>query len=200
MRAFPSRNEASFRPYPMMTLLSFLVLLSTAQLIIAPPSMLQPNSTTTMSNSDRKDSAANNQKVSAPLVGSLNMSVSTSAQIATSTWLDQREFIDLEGLFQDLNPSLSRYCLHVYESAYLSWKTTNTQTTSVLTCRSTVAESPCLLHGTYVETDVPQFTPKIKPPCCGPCFIAAQKAQAFFWPTPAPQPNISTLVGTDGFT
>lgn len=199
MRAFPSRNEASFRPYPMMTLLSFLVLLSTAQLIIATPSMLQPNSTTTMSNSDRKDFAANNQKVSASLVGNLNMSVSTLAQIATSTWLDQREFIDLEGRFQNLDQSLSRYCLHLYESAYLSWKTTNTQTTSVLTCRS-VAESPCLHAGTYVETDVPQFTPKIKPPCCGPCTIAAQTAQAFFWPTPAPRPNISTLVGADGFT
>lgn len=183
-----------------MTLLPFLVLLSTAQLIIAPPSMLQPNSTTTMSNSDRKDSAANNQKLSASLVGSLNTSVSTLAQIATSTWLDQREFIDLEDLFQNLDQSLSRYCLHVYESAFLSWKTTNTQTTSVLTCRSTVTESPCLHPGTYVETDVPPFTPKIKSPCCGPCTIAAQKAQAIFWPTPAPQPNISTLVGADGFT
>ena len=184
----------------MMTLFSFLVLLSTAQLIIASPSVLQPNSTTTMINSDRKDSAANNQKVSTSLVGNSNMSVSTLAQIATSTWLDQREFIDLDGYFQNLNPSLSRYCLHVYESAYLSWKTTNTQATSVLTCRSTVAESPCLYAGTYVETDVPQFTPKIKPPCCGQCFIAAQKAQAVFWPTPAPRPNFSILVGADGFT
>ena len=182
-----------------MILLSFLILLSTAQLIIAPPSMLQPNSTTTMSNSDRKDSAANNQKVSASLVGNLNMSVSTSAQIATSTW-DQREFIDLDGYFQNLDQSLSRYCWHVYESAYLSWKTTNTQETSVLTCRSTVAESPCLNAGTYVETNVPQFTPTIIPPCCGQCFIGAQKAQAVFWPTPAPRPDISTLVGADGFT
>ena len=128
------------------------------------------------------------------------MSASTLAQIATSTSPDQQEFIDLGASFRNLNESLSRYCLHVQESAYLSWKTTNTQATSAVTCRQNVTSGLCDNPGTYTLTYVPQFTPKIQPPCCGQCVITAWKAYAVFWPTPAPQPGISTLVGADGFT
>ena len=128
------------------------------------------------------------------------MSASTLTQIATSTSPDQQEFINLGYNFINLNESLSRYCLHVQESAYLSWKTTNTQATSVFTCRQTVTGGLCDNPGIYTETNVPQFTPKIQPPCCGQCAIDAWKAYAVFWPTPAPEPRISTLVGADGFT
>ena len=128
------------------------------------------------------------------------MSASTSAQIATSTSPDQQEFIDLGYNFVNFNQSLSRYCLRVQESAYLSWKTTNTQATSVVTCRQTVTEGLCDNPGTYTETFVPHFTPKMHPPCCGQCVITARKAYAVFWPTPAPEPRITTLVGADGFT
>lgn len=136
-------------------------------------------------------------QVSASWNGASNKSASTSATLPSP---DQAEIEDLGSYFTNLNKSLSAYCLKIQESAYSSWKTTNTQKTSVVTCTQNVTDSSCDNAGTYTETYPPQYTPIIKPPCCGNCVIQAWKAHALFWPTPAPQPEISTLVGADGFT
>ena len=190
--AFVSPNDASSRPYLTMALLSYLILLSMAQLITAPPPMLLPNSTTGNSNGGRAlcDEGSNTEA----------SNVFAQAPIATTTMSDQRELIDLGYNFNDLNESLSVYCLNVQESSYLSWKTTNTHATGIVTCIQNVAEGQWDDAGTYTETYMPEFTPTLQPPCCGQCAITASRASAFFWPTPAPQPKISTLVGADGFT
>ena len=186
--------NTSSRTYLTMALLFYLILLSTAQLIVAPPPMLLPNSTTGDSNDERAlcDEAPN--------TSASKMSAWAQAPIATSTSPDQREFINLGYNFRDLNESLSLYCLHAQESAYTSWKTTSTQATSIVTCVQNVAEGQWNDAGTYTETYMPEFTPTLPSPCCGQCTITAPRASAFFWPTPAPEPKISTLVGADGFT
>ena len=119
--------------------------------------------------------------------------------IVLSTSPDQQEIELLGSDFHSFNQSLSSYCLNEQKSAYFSWKATNTQTTSFVTCKGEVREG-CYNIGTFIETQPPQYVPTIKPPCCGQCVIDATKAQAIYWPTPAPQPSISTLVGADGFT
>lgn len=136
-------------------------------------------------------------EVSVSWNGTLDKFASASV---TSTSPDQQEINDLGSHFVNFNKSLSSYCLTVQESGYFSWKTTNTQTTSVVTCTNNVTDSSCDNPGTYTETYPPQYTPTFKPPCCGNCVIQAWKAHALFWPTPAPQPKVSTLVGADGFT
>ena len=183
-----------------MPLLSYLFPLSAAQLIVAPPSIVLPNSTTGKPNYKCLYPVTEISKVSASWNGASNISAPTRAQIATSTSPDQKEFLDLSANFVDYNHSLSLYCLHIQESAYLSWKTTNIQATSTFHCTQKETEGPCDNDGPYTETVVPDFTPTMKPPCCGQCFITASRAHALFWPTPALQPNISTLVGRHGFT
>ena len=38
-------------------------------------------------------------------------------------------------------------------------------------------------------------------PCCNkPCWVAVEQAQLLLWPTPAPLPNVTTLVDNKGFT
>ncbi len=132
--------------------------------------------------------------------GSSNKFASTLAHNGTSISPDQQEIEGLGAYFKDLNQSLSSYCLAFQESGYFSWKATNTQTTSVVTCTRKMTGNICDNDGTHTETFPPTYTATMKPPCCGQCVIAASKAYAIFWPTPAPQPKISTLVGADGFT
>ena len=136
-------------------------------------------------------------EVSASWNGALDKSASASVTFPSP---DQLEIEGLAGYFRNFNQSLSSYCFTLQESGYFSWKTTNTQTTSVVTCTKNFTDSSCNHFGTYTETYPPQYTPTFKPPCCGQCVIGAWKAHALFWPTPAPQPKISTLVGADGFT
>lgn len=38
------------------------------------------------------------------------------------------------------------------------------------------------------------------PPCCGGCTITGQRVEISYWPTPAPTPPVTELVGTNGFT
>ena len=138
-------------------------------------------------------------EVSTSLNVASNKSAEALAHEATSASPDQQEIEDLD-VFVNLNASLSSYCLSVQENGYFSWKATNTQSTSFVTCTQKMTGSVCDNGGTYIETYPPQYTTTIKPPCCGQCAITAWTAYAVFWPTPAPLPKISTLVGADGFT
>ena len=95
-------------------------------------------------------------EVSASWKGVSNKSVPISV---TSTSPDQREIEDLGYYFVNLNESLSSYCLNIQESRYFSWRTTNTQKTSVVTCTQNVTDSSCDNPGTYTETYPPQYTP-----------------------------------------
>ncbi len=133
-------------------------------------------------------------------IGSSNKFASTLAHIVTSTSPDQQEIEDLGTYFGNINQSLSSYCLAVQEKNHFSWKATNTQATSVVTRTRKMTGGICDNDGTYTKTFPPTYTRTMKPPCCGQCVITAWKASAVFWPTPAPQPKISTLVGADGFT
>ena len=38
------------------------------------------------------------------------------------------------------------------------------------------------------------------PPCCGFCNVWAANARVFYWPTPNPVPDITTVVDSTGFT
>ena len=116
--------------------------------------------------------------------------------LATSKSPDQQEIIDLGANFVNLNASLSSYCLSIQVESYYSWKATNIQPTSYITkCN----QSPCLSGSAYVENLTPEYTPQISPPCCGQRYVQARTAYAVFWPTPAPQPNVSRITAADGF-
>ena len=51
------------------------------------------------------------------------------------------------------------------------------------------------------QSSTASWSPTITSPCCNTdCTIQPANAQILFWPTPAPLPNVTTLVGTDNFT
>ena len=61
-------------------------------------------------------------------------------------------------------------------------------------------QSVTVIHSTPQNyTLQPDFTPVISPPCCGKCTIDVNIAQVVYWPTPALQPNISTINDLNGF-
>ena len=92
---------------------------------------------------------------------------------------------ELTPAFFGLDPSVRSYCLSLEAADYSSHMRNPTATAWSI--------------GTFVEP--PVWSPTITPPCCNTfCDISAASAQMFYWPTPAPSPGISTLVGPDGFT
>ena len=129
--------------------------------------------------------------------GSSNKFASTLAHNVASTSPDQQEVDGLGGYFRNLNQSLSSYCLAVQESGYFSWKATNTQKTSVVTCTRKMTGSICDNDGTYTETYPPTYTATMKPPCCGQCVITAWKAYKISYLSTI-QPAWATCVDVGG--
>jgi len=83
-----------------------------------------------------------------------------------------------------LNTSVKDYCLSLEKANYSSWAAT---------------ASPSIL--TNIDEFSTVWQPTRTQPCCDTfCNIAAATAQLLYWPTPAPFPNATTVVGTDGFT
>ena len=44
------------------------------------------------------------------------------------------------------------------------------------------------------------FIPTYTSPCCGTCCVTVNNAQVFYWPTPAPDPGVTSVVNEDGYT
>lgn len=117
------------------------------------------------------------------------MSRSTSFS-SSSESPDQVEIDGLSAYFRNLNASLSGYCLSLQIKSFYNFKATNT----IPPLTSTIRD------GNFTFTIPPQYSATISPPCCGQCYIQADEAHVVYWPTPAPQPNISTIVGANDFT
>lgn len=135
------------------------------------------------------------------------MSRSTSASALSSETPDQLEIDGLAAMFKNLNVSLSSYCLSLQIESYYNYKSTNTIPPVTSTyiheahdADSTNTSSLTFFNVTGTETITPQYSPTVSPPCCGLCYIEADEAHAVYWPSPAPQPNVSTIVGAHGFT
>ena len=90
----------------------------------------------------------------------------------------------LEGWFYNLDANDKEFCLSLEKANYSSW----------------AAASPTpVVIGTF--TDPPVWEPTLTPPCCDTfCNIEASAVQLYFWPTPAPVPNVTTISGANGFT
>ena len=74
-----------------------------------------------------------------------------------------------------LDPSDQQFCMSLEKGSYSSWAAAN-------------------------QTALP-WEPTLTKPCCNNlCNIAASAVQIHFWPTPAPYSNVTTVVGSDGFT
>lgn len=87
-----------------------------------------------------------------------------------------------------INASEKQHCLSLERSNYSSWAGANPTSTTAVGWNGTTLTEP------------PVWTPTLTQPCCGTlCNIVASAVQLYFWPTPAPYPNITTVVGPDGF-
>ena len=82
---------------------------------------------------------------------------------------------DPRPLFYGFNDSIKRTCLSINKASFSSWVN---------------------------EFDHTQdWWPTQQPPCCDlHCYLSLGSAQVLYWPTPAPTPGITTMVGLDGFT
>ena len=90
-----------------------------------------------------------------------------------------------------INASEKDYCLSLEKSNYSSWAVVNPTLTTIVGYSSTFT--------TFVRSPS-QWSPTLTQPCCGTlCQIFASGVQLYFWPTPAPYPSVTTVVGSDGF-
>lgn len=108
--------------------------------------------------------------------------------------------------FQGMGQSLSAFCSS-------SW----CNSLSELTPQTTTYESPiyppkyqppsATITTGPTETEVTQISystlPSFVSPCCGQCditVVSISGAQVLYWPTPAPQPPVKSVVDSTGFT
>ena len=80
-----------------------------------------------------------------------------------------------------LNESAKSYCLSLENANYSSWAAT---------------ASTVMISYADIVTG-PLRSPVVTPPCCD---TGVSAAQSLYWPTPAPVPAVTTVVGSDGFT
>ena len=104
--------------------------------------------------------------------------------------------------FYGLEASVKSYCLSFEAADYSNYMRSYIATQyshSIFTVPyDTTATYPASVGSLFYT---PSWTPKITPPCCDTfCNIGAASAQMLYWPTPAPVPGITTVVGPDGFT
>ena len=52
----------------------------------------------------------------------------------------------------------------------------------------------------YTENGRSQYNPIFSSPCCGSCTIEIGNARVLYWPTPNPQPNVTEVVNSEGYT
>lgn len=106
--------------------------------------------------------------------------------------------------FQGMNQSLSAYCL-------TSWCNSLSQDTPYTTTETAPVYPPKYQPPGTTTTTLPVSTtftitgytslPSFVSPCCGECPITVVSgAQVLYWPTPAPQPPVESVVDANGFT
>ena len=79
----------------------------------------------------------------------------------------------VDPLFYGMNASVKSYCLSIEEANYSSYQA-----------------SQCGFWTTITSA-----------PCCDQiCSLKVASAQVLYWPTPAPMPNVTSVIGPDGFT
>ena len=84
--------------------------------------------------------------------------------------------------FWNLSDTVKSHCLSLEAENYTSWAA-HPQTNSVV-------------DGNFTESVF--WQPVLTQPCCNTyCNLEAASAQLLYWPTPAPNPNISTIVSND---
>lgn len=113
-----------------------------------------------------------------------------------------------------MNASLSAYCLSswcnalntitpyetvieepVYPPKYVPPVTTTITNATISTATIT---SPASTPATLISYS---SYPSFMPPCCGQCSLTIESgAQVLYWPTPAPEPPVSSIVDANGFT
>ena len=84
-----------------------------------------------------------------------------------------------------LNESAKSYCPSLEKANYSSWAAT---ASTFMTSYADIVTGPL-------------WSLVVTPPCCDTfCDIGVSAAQLLYWPTPAPVPAVTTVVGSDGFT
>lgn len=111
---------------------------------------------------------------------SIDTATSSSVVSFEEYWCDNFNYMTTSGYSYGpfigyLNASDQQYCMSLEKSSYYSW----------IAAKHTAI----------------QWKPTLTSPCCNNlCNIAASAVQLHFWPTPAPYSNVTTVIGSDGFT
>lgn len=113
------------------------------------------------------------------------------------------------------NPSLANFCSSSWVSDRNKWDKTvatggitqvdttvvGNQYGSIWTITESEGWQFPVIGGTGTNSNnAASFSPTISSPCCLNCTFFGGNVQVYYWPTPAPTANISTLVNDAGFT
>jgi hypothetical protein len=104
-------------------------------------------------------------------------------------------------------PSLATLCSEIFVTEYNSFLSTGIITTTTYPGYTAYPDGPSswlyspvidtseVLNVYYEET----WTCTAEPPCCLDCTLFGGDVQVYYWPTPAPDPPISTLIDSAGY-
>jgi len=149
---------------------------------------------------------------------SLTITAANSTIVTTTGLPYQTHFYYSSGhIYPGWDASLISYCVSSQSERYQRFQATNTA--SVTDIDDAVTEDDgynCAFDNyTAVATTVTDCTHTrymtevhlqtfswnaFSPPCCGTCVVEATSAQLIYWPTPAPNPDIRSIVDEHGFT
>ena len=143
--------------------------------------------------------AAASTVTSASFLNSTSFAISNISSNANPLYSTQRQQW-IEGWvsnFANLDPALATSCALSGWSSFQQFDSTDTKyiwttITNTLTESSTTVTFPETLH----TNDQITWTS----PCCYACSVLPEVAHLIYWPTPNPNPAVTTIIGTDGYT